>query len=165
MRWSTVSIEQGHASASIIRKHHKFAGREPLSMRSYLHQIRPLLHVQQQRRLRLVAESRIERLHEKVPRRRSARQQFLSELFLEATSRLPSGASLAHRTRMKLLAEHSKMFADLSDEKKKALQLRADHESTKAMASIADELQGLQVSQGESISFLIVFSSIVSLRM
>ncbi len=148
VRWSTVSVEQGHAIAALIHRHHRYAGRESISMRSHLHQIRPLLHSEQQRRLRVQAESRIQRLRAKIPRRRSARQQFVAEMFLEATSKMPPGATLAQSTKVHLLSNHAKIFTDLSEEQKQALQDRADCESRKAMASIADELQGLEVKQG-----------------
>jgi hypothetical protein len=79
VHWSTTIVEQGHGSASVIHKAHRFYGVEMLCQRSMIHMMRSLFPTQAEEVASQRLENRLDALGRKQPQKITGRHVFLAE--------------------------------------------------------------------------------------
>ena len=78
-RWSTTTLEQGHASASVIHKGHKQLGKDVLAQRAFLHMMRTMLSSSTPSRAEAALLQKIQEISKKIrPRSEAVNNSCLS---------------------------------------------------------------------------------------
>lgn len=145
--WSSVPVEQAHASAAVLHRFHPGYSEDLLSTRATLHQCR---HLFQNPDLAKEdkAQKRLEAMQRRNPEKTSGPHAFLGHLVRAAQDSMPSGAKLPPAVVPNLVAAHHKLFKQLP-----AKQAAAFDEEAKAMAAArskanAEDLVHLQDARG-----------------
>jgi hypothetical protein len=109
--WTTLSVEQGHASASGLMKMHREYGRATLMARSMIMQFQPLLReLPEERRLR-EAEKQYDTLGRKQPQRINGRHLFIKELNMMASQYKSQGKQVPKDVSRQIIKNHGKRWA------------------------------------------------------
>ena len=108
--WTTVAVEQAHASAACIHKFHPSLGMMVLSTRATLHQLRHLFLSPPGETLQAKSEGQRARLQNKSPSRNGGRQMFLAALIEQGRIVLPSGSKMPRSFLNKILEQRTAWF-------------------------------------------------------
>lgn len=147
--WGTQSVEQGHASATLVKKAHPDFSRDSLMLRSFFHSFRRLLPGPSQEERRTDAHCRnVDKLLAKSPTKLAGRHLYLQDLMALAAEwkndKKRPVPSDAHRTLMK---QHMGSWARLPPEVHRAYEARAalersarEHALQEALAEEAQQL-------------------------
>ena len=92
--WSSIPVEQSHASAAVLRRFHPEYSVEMLATRATLHQMRHLVQESPESRVEARAAHRLQELRHKVPEKVSGKHAFLGHLFSSPKEHHPSGSKL-----------------------------------------------------------------------
>ena len=145
--WSSVPVEQAHASAAVLHRFHPGYSEDMLSTRATLHQCR---HLFQNPELAKEgrAQKRLEALQRRNPEKSSGSHAFLGHLVRSAQDSMPGGAKLPRTVVPQLVAAHHELLKKLP-----ANQAAAFDEEAKAMAAArskanAEDIQHLLDARG-----------------
>ena len=137
--WSTVGVEQAHASLSITHKFHHKLGCAALQSRSFLHQARPLF---QQTSIADKYEEKLKQqitnLRSKQPQKIGARHVFLQVCYDAVRSQT---GSMSQQTRLSVMKKHGVEFSLLDPKLRQTLELHAVHYQQHQAQSHQDALQ------------------------
>lgn len=144
--WSTILVEQAHASSSTIARLHPVLQVSHHTLRCFLHQVRFLVTQSE-------AEKREERLlkdllalDKGLLKGCTGRQAFLAEAVSRAQRVLAPGQKLSHRALLHLMRSHAQEYAQLPEEQRRQWDLMASRQQT-AKASQALEDKELRLQQ------------------
>ena len=155
--WSTLGVEQGHASASILKRQHPMMSTEMICRRAFVHSFKPL--VQQpdvDRHEHIVAriQSSIARLEATSGRGRTGRNLFLGEFTSGAmTFRIGAPPSARKDTAQWAMRHHGAMWSELSADDKAWYERQAEERNLllqeKTNKDIAELRQKLIAARGK----------------
>ena len=114
VHWSTAVVEQGHASATLMKRAHPGYSSHIIAIRSHLHMLRVLFAKPPVPREQREAEAMLLRLESKAPQRQSGRSLFYAETVREAKARLPEGQKLTRADLQRLMQQHVEHWKMLS---------------------------------------------------
>ena len=130
--WSTTTTEQGHGSASTIKKQHSDLGRNMLMQRSMSHSLRQLFSVSQDEKKGIALQAKLKALRAKKPGQVRAKNMFLQDCVATAKALTPSSSKMGEHTRQQFFRSHSGEFASLSSDQQEHYRRRAsDHADAK----------------------------------
>lgn len=140
--WGTQSVEQGHASATLVKKVHPEFSKESLMLRAFFHSFRKLLPSISDEDKKLVAlGKRVNRLLQKSPDKVTGRHIYLQDLMAlagtwkaQGTRSMPSDA---HKT---VMQRHAASWANLPSEAKAKYEKRAALARSASNRALQDEL-------------------------
>ena len=111
--WSTVPVEQAHASAACLHKYHPGYSQKMLSSRATLHQCRHLFIPPPEDTKEAKAASRLASLQRKDPTKVSGKHAFLAAMLQEGKQAAPSGSRLPKHLVQHIVQQHSRWFQTL----------------------------------------------------
>ena len=111
--WSSIPVEQSHASAAVLHRFHPEYSVEMLATRATLHQMRHLFQDPAESRVEARAAHRLQKLKHKVPEKVSGKHAFLAHLFSSAKEHHPSGSKLPVKVVRDIVSQHSRLFLEL----------------------------------------------------
>ena len=140
--WGTQSVEQGHASATLVKKMHPEFSKESLMLRAFFHSFRKLLPSSSEEDKQLVAQGKkVDMLLRKSPDRITGRHIYLQDLMAlagdwkaQGTRSMPSDS---HRT---IMQRHAASWANLPSETKAKYEKRAAFARSSRHRTLQDEL-------------------------
>ena len=140
--WGTSQVEQQHASATLMKKHHQEIGQNMLMMRSFFHSLRPLLqpHTEDPERVRHVQKLR--KLLAKTPQKITGRHMYLKEMMTVAMQRQASGNNpLPPGGLKRLFANHGQGYKQLSAKRQGKYESQASIARSASAGSIQNEIE------------------------
>lgn len=144
--WTTLVVEQGHASASGLMKVHKEYGMATLKARSMLLQFRPLLAQSAEERKLKAAQSMFSALGRKQFNRFKGRHLFLRELNYTCHKRVSQGRRVPTDCHKRFFKKHSKQWASLRPSMKEDFERRAVFARLEAEQEVKERRQELAFS-------------------
>lgn len=131
--WGTASVEQQHASASLMRRFHPEIGQESLMARSFVHSFRHLMPStdMEQRRVEAQRQRLLQLLKHKRPQAIAARQVFVKDLMGVARDRKAAGPKKANTglpVQKVIMKQHGARWQKLSAKAKSKYEAKAASE-------------------------------------
>jgi hypothetical protein len=120
VQWSSVVVEQAHASCTVMHRFHPEYSGPMLATRSTLHQCRALFQTDPEDSKEARRTAKLVALQSKNPFRVSGRHAFLGTLLRAARETLPSGAKIPQALKTEAVRQHGKMFKLLPPEEQDA---------------------------------------------
>lgn len=142
--WSTVAVEQAHASAACLHKFHPTYEGLMLSTRATLHQCRHLFLTPPEAAAEAKEANRLARLRNKDPYKVSGRHAFLAALMEQGKLALPSGSKLTPAFVRKTVQLHSRWFATLAPEYQAAFHGAAREEAERRAKVLQGDVSHFQ---------------------
>ena len=136
LSWSTKGVEQAHAAAAQVMRHHPDIHQDSMMCRAFLYTVRALFTAAEHATRLAKLEGRISGVKQAKPGQIGGRQMFLAEC-CELASSLQQGKPLSNDARVELMRSHSQVYKDLDPA------LRASY-ARKAMDAGIDKRQALQ---------------------
>lgn len=143
IRWGSLTVEQGHASAAVVSRYHQTLGRDSLLLRSFFHMCKALFKqpidpkTNKQR-------AQIARLEAKMPSKSGAFQQCYKEVMAEVKAEHPEKLTPDQIT--KVMESAHELYAILDQDEKDGLATRAMCSQVAKENSIADDIGHLEAS-------------------
>lgn len=145
LSWSTLSVEQGHSSATLMHRHHAEYSQDVLLCRALLHSCRNMLPDEREANKRKREEAFVERMQRKVPRRANGPGMLFKDLFaLHSTKQ--DGAPVPQKVKQELMRAASKQWAALDVIQKDRYVARA-HELAERREKELDQLNTAHMEQ------------------
>lgn len=150
--WSSVPVEQAHASAAVLHRFHPEYGVGVLATRATLHQCRHFWLEPPEVTKEARQATKIKNLTRKAPEKASGKHAFLAHLMESAKATLPANAKLSQATVRQIVKEHNRLFQSLPPAGQAAFHREALQTSQRRSAEVQEELQHLQTAArlGES---------------
>jgi hypothetical protein len=142
--WSSLVVEQGHAGASIIMKHHAELGEKSMMERAFLHAVRPMFLEPQEVREQRQLWKRIEKLQGKRPSRITGRHVFCKAAMDVATSTSCSDKSGLWLLRKQVMANHAQEYEALDADTKRYYERQAQKLKDERSDEILDDISMLK---------------------
>eukprot|EP00969_Alexandrium_andersonii_P125452 5545857-Alexandrium_andersonii.AAC.1 len=140
--WSTASVEQQHASATLVKRAHPDYLAETLVLRAMVHSLRLLLpHSSADERQLKRALATKARLEGKRPQGLTGRQLYLKELLEMVAERKEAGKSFPANITQTLFQKHGGRWAQLPDAMKAQFEARAGLARSKSVEQLAGDIQ------------------------
>ena len=114
--WSTLLVEQMHASCSLVRRHHPEYGRAMLQMKAFAYTISKLLPSRSDLEHCLDrAAAKLDKLLLRQPQKITGRQAYLQEALRRSSPKLATGTASFSRRRVqqRVMASHGSWYARL----------------------------------------------------
>ena len=141
VHWSTVVVEQGHASATLVKRAHPGYSSLTISIRSHLHMLRTLFAQPPVLRAERHSEQRLALLVKKVPQRVHGRHMFFKELVKETQQQLPPDQVLKREDLARLMQRCSQQWKELSPSEQAFYNRQATNRAHAQQKALADEIQ------------------------
>lgn len=142
--WSSVPVEQAHASAAVLHRYHPDYGVNMLTARATLHQCRHLFFDPPEVRKEARAAARVDTLSRKDPLKVSGKHVFLAELMQSAKASLPVGAKLPKAVVREVVKRHNGLFKALSLEEQEAFHAKARGQALKKVFALEEDIAHLR---------------------
>ena len=110
--WSSVPVEQAHASAAVLHRYHPEYSVGLLSTRATLHQCRHLFQQPLDDRVAARAAQKLESMKRKAPEKVSGKHAFLAFLIDKAKVGLPSRSRLPAAMVRPIVSQRGRLFQD-----------------------------------------------------
>jgi hypothetical protein len=144
--WSSVHVEQAHASAAVLHKYHPEYSVAMLATRATLHHGRHFFLQPPEERVLGRADKKLDTLTRKAPEKVSGKHAFLAHLFEEAKEAVPRGAKLPTDTVRRIIAQHSRMFTELPLAGQAAFHKEARDTAAGRATTIQEDIEHLQTA-------------------
>ena len=145
--WSSIGVEQAHASAAQVKKHHPEMMENMLTCRSFLSQFRPLISramdVEEVGRY----QKEINRIMEQNPACQTGRQLFLKEAFSQAAEMNPARMRFTVHDCHAIMASHAEQYFALEPAVRAGYEQRAAHLAEDKAIVLRETIQDLEVRQ------------------
>jgi len=138
--WSSVPVEQAHASAATLHRFHPGYSEEMLATRATLHQCRHLFQDPEQAK-EARAQQRLTVMQRKNPAKTSGKHAFLGHLVRSAKEQLPSGTKLPRHVVPQLVAAHTNVFERLPRDQQAAFHEEAQTLAAAKSDAVAADIQ------------------------
>ena len=147
IRWSSVTVEQGHGSAAVLHRVHKQYGLETLRVRSCLHSCLPLLAgLRGQWSEKTAITRRQEALNRKCPRRLSGRAVFFRDIMAAVTAQSEDRAAQGRS----IMQMHAALWEKLSVRERQDYHRRAAQEAEVVLDDVSAELSSIELHTSAS---------------
>ena len=144
--WSSVPVEQAHASAAVLHRFHPQYSTGMLATRATLHQARHLFQQPPEDRVAARAARKLEKVRRRAPEQVSGKHAFLAFLMRKAKEGLPSGAKLPIATVRQIVSQHGRLFQELSSVDQAAFHQEALGKAAERGRSWQEEEQHLRAA-------------------
>jgi hypothetical protein len=141
--WSSVPVEQAHASAAVLHRFHPEYALGVLATRATLHQCRHFWLEPPEVAKEAKQERQVGRLARMSPQKTSGKHAFLAHLMEAAKEALPPQAKLAQSTVRQIVKEHGRLFLTLPPGAQAAFHRQALQTSQERTAEVQAELDHL----------------------
>lgn len=141
---TTTLIEQNHAAAALVLRHHETYTLPTLCARSLMHQARHLVGPTHHEPRCARIEADIAKFKHKLRSKLSARNMFLRGLFRQAAQRDDGSGAFAFQRKKEVLCSHGAHFNALRPSSKRQLELAAVEENRRRAAALEEERSLLQ---------------------
>jgi len=145
--WSSVPVEQAHASAAVIHRFHPEYGVDVLATRATLHQCRHFFLEPPEVSKEARESKKIEALRRKGPEKVSGKHAFLAHLIESAKAALPAEAKLPQAMVRQIVREHGRLFQELPPAGQAAFHREAVQRASERSMGVQEELQHLQTAR------------------
>ena len=144
--WGTVAAEQQHASATIMKKHHKELTTETLRLRAFAHSMKHLFPDPPSANEKKVRQTmqKLEKLASKRPQNTGGRQVLLKELITIARFRQQHGRSYGPEVQKQLMRHHGCIWGKLPAAQREKFEQRALAFRSSKEQSLAEEMEALR---------------------
>eukprot|EP00974_Lingulodinium_polyedra_P134167 11228301-Lingulodinium_polyedra.AAC.1 len=152
--WGTATVEQGHASGTLLKKFHPELGKESLVLRSFFHSFRRLLPGPTEgEKVLAAAEAKVQKLLAKEPQKVTGRHMYFKALMSTAEAWRTSGKrKLPADVQRAVMQKHGSSWQALPKERKMQFAKEAAwHRSASEQALLEDigrESQQLAIARG-----------------
>ena len=136
--WSTVVSEQGHASASSLRKAHSEYGADTLCSRSMLHMMRPLLTQSKPELYIVKLRTQLAKLDHRMPQHLTGRHMFMKGLS-EAAMAKRKNDQVPGGVQREIVKLHGASWHKLSQPQQRKLDNLASRESDERRLALQEE--------------------------
>ena len=144
--WGTVAAEQQHASATLMKKHHKELTTETLRLRAFAHSMKhlfPETSSAQEHKLRKTMK-RLDKLASKRPQSIGGRQVLLKDLISIAKFRQQHGRSYGPEVQKQLMRHHVGIWGKLPTFQRDKFEQRALAMRSSKEQTLAEEMDALR---------------------
>ena len=142
--WSSVPVEQSHASAAILHRFHPEYSMEMLTARATLHQCSHLFLTPTEAGKEARYATRLDNLRKKDPLKVNGRSLFLAELMQSAKASLPVGARLPQNVVREVVKRHSSLFKELPPDEQEAFHAQARMQALRKANSLEEDIAHLK---------------------
>lgn len=144
--WSTVGIEQLHAGAAQMHKHHPHLGSDVLSARSFCWGMRALVNAPEASARLGKMENELRRLHQSIPNlgHITGRQVFLKEAICEARHLLAGGLALKQGVLSQIMSQHAAEYRRLDPAQRAAYHKKASQIVSQRRSGIRENIEDLR---------------------
>lgn len=142
--WGTATVEQQHASGTLMRKYHPELGQETMTARAFLHTVRCLLpFVSPIERKMAMIERAMTRLSRCRPRKIHGRQLFVKDLMDLAMQQRKEGRELPDDVHKKIMQRHMRQWMEVPDVKRARYEGWALAEQSRAEQELAEKHEAM----------------------
>lgn len=142
--WSTVAVEQAHASAACIHKFHPSYEAFMLSSRATLHQCRHLFLKTPEDRAGAKEASKLATMKKRSPFKASGRHAFLASLMEQGRMAIPKGSKLSSSFVRDVMRQRTAWFSALSLEDQAAFHQAARVEAENRLVEVIGDIAHFQ---------------------
>jgi hypothetical protein len=145
--WSSIPVEQAHASAAVFHRFHPEYGVDVLATRATLHQCRHFFLEPPEVSKEARKSKKIEALRRKGPSQVSGKHAFLAHLIESAKAALPAETKLPQPMVRQIVREHGRLFQALPPAGQAAFHREAAMMASERSTEVQEELQHLQTAR------------------
>eukprot|EP00971_Amphidinium_carterae_P279526 5549207-Amphidinium_carterae.2 len=147
MAFTTVVVEQAHASATLMRRQHFMYQKEILCCRAFMHTLRTLFTPDEAETRMTKLTHRADRIKNKQPQKINGKALFMRDLFAAARASAPPGFVATKLQRQAMFAEVGSRFLSLSLGERLRYEEAAHHEQQVSLERLEQELAHVRAEQ------------------